>query len=377
MADICACDFWWENVTGPSYFVSKIAQSLVDGVSVILCVPEDLPWRHAMRNSVRSLIAQRFGRTDAFVEEVDVNDVCPDEDPGAYIIRTWGDRDTSSNYRKGSSKSIQSYIVDNHVLRNRILWIKGISFESIGRWLHFVDCYQSGGLIDGLIVIEISSCIDMNNNIINVSPYTKYVSPNDVQMLCRYMLYRNYAYSEDWQDYIAILVSRLCRCDGEVAETVLRDMNFRDSDYHRQLKSLAQNTDLTMRGSSETSDSILRLAREDRMDEVDKRIWAAQVQVLFPIIELERVNIIRKQHDRISQVLNMYQIEQFKEILTDPMDVELGTLDFMVHTYHVINDSKLIHRITFLHDCRNKIAHGDYCSPSQIDELFSGPYVKG
>ena len=371
MDEIIASRFWWEKVTGPNYIVSTIARSLTEGVSVVISVPDDLPWRHSMRNTVRTILNREYGQTDALIDSVDVKDSCPEEEPGMYILRTWGDRETSSNYRKSSTKTIQDYLIENEVLKKRILWIKGLSNRNAKKWRDFIEHYNSSNLDYGLFVLETNEAdISVNNEAIQLIAYDKYVSSYDVQMLCNYLLYNNNDYSNEWKEYIAILVSKLCVRDGEVAEYVMCNFNFRDSDYMGQITSVSKEQLFIYRGVNEQSDSLLKLARENDTEEINKRIWTAQIQELFPLIELERVSIVRSLFSRIQTVLSSYQIEQFNLVLSDPLDVELGTLVFLIHSHMKLNDYNLVKRIEFLHDCRNLIAHGNCCSFSQIDQLF-------
>ena len=99
--------------------------------------------------------------------------------------------------------------------------------------------------------------------------------------------------------------------------------------------------------------------------------------MLFPVIEMERIEIIEKYRDAISQALADNNFAQYGEQITDPMEVELGSLCFMmshrqdVYMYMLyISDETDRERIRFLHECRNLLAHVSICNPEQVRKLL-------
>lgn len=102
-------------------------------------------------------------------------------------------------------------------------------------------------------------------------------------------------------------------------------------------------------------------------------------QVLFPLIELERQKLIEKWHDSIEEALHENHVEQFGAAVTDPAEVELGTLCYMMRC-RVSGDYRMLYipeeadreRIRFLHECRNKLAHMNCCAPGQVAALLDG-----
>ncbi len=72
-------------------------------------------------------------------------------------------------------------------------------------------------------------------------------------------------------------------------------------------------------------------------------------------------------------------MEQFGAAVTDPAEVELGTLCYMMRC-RVSGDYRMLYipeeadreRIRFLHECRNKLAHMNCCAPGQVAALLDG-----
>ena len=131
------------------------------------------------------------------------------------------------------------------------------------------------------------------------------------------------------------------------------------------------------RGAEASSTHILKYARNKRWSEINHRIWSAQVQTLFPLIELERIELISKYQEEIQEALDQEATYQYGEELTDPIEVELGTMcylmarrrsDYLYSLY--IPDESDRERIHFLHECRNRLAHAETCTVEQVSALL-------
>lgn len=120
----------------------------------------------------------------------------------------------------------------------------------------------------------------------------------------------------------------------------------------------------------EESSVVQFYVRDYDESKIEEKKWSAQVQSLFPLIEQKRMQIILDNERRIQEVLDNYVINQYEVRLTDPTEVELGTMVYMIRKYALFGDRKLISEIRFLHECRNKIAHGSCCPISDVKKLL-------
>ena len=165
--------------------------------------------------------------------------------------------------------------------------------------------------------------------------------------------------------------------DAEVSERLLLGTDFHTDTIIEGLQRVADSGDFDLRGMEQSSGHPLWYLRNHRLDELSGRIWTAQIQVLFPMIELERRKLIEKWWASIRDALSMYRVEQFGVVLRDPAEVELGTLSYMMRC-KVAADKRMLYvpdeadrqRICFLHNCRNKLAHMNCCTPSEVSTLL-------
>jgi hypothetical protein len=102
------------------------------------------------------------------------------------------------------------------------------------------------------------------------------------------------------------------------------------------------------------------LALNGNKDEIARRVWIAQVRVLFPIIEEQRIRLIRmlRVHDPV--IIKAWENEP--EIAGD---LEIGAL-----SYRMSRSRRFKQRLTDyavkLRNIRNKLAHLRICLPSDI-----------
>ena len=47
---------WWEDLNGPRRFLVETAEKLSSGKSVVLCLPERVPWSNIMREVLEKLL---------------------------------------------------------------------------------------------------------------------------------------------------------------------------------------------------------------------------------------------------------------------------------------------------------------------------------
>ena len=373
-------EFWWNNITGPRVVVSNVATALLENKIVVLRVPSDLPWRHSMRSAIITNFKERSDFRDVVIEPIDVLDENTEHlDPGRFILDRFASSTVNKGYREKSKVPIQEYISKKHVIKNRIIWVKGLDKKEAGKWIEFCRGFFDISVADGLFVLEVHSDISVaETSSLKLIDFSEYVSNYDVQLFNSFVLDEQNCYTDNWKKYISACIASVCDIDAEISELLLRIVDFRTETALEGIQRVAEMPDFSRRGEESSSKHILRYYRDGSFSEVEHRIWAAQIQVLFPIIELERVDLIHKYESEIQAVLDNNSLIQYGEPLADAIDVELGSLCYMMGRRNDegffllhIPDKSDRNRIRFLHDCRNRLAHVSCCSPNQIRELLN------
>jgi hypothetical protein len=208
--------------------------------------------------------------------------------------------------------------------------------------------------------------------------YSQFVSRYDVQLLNSFILDDQQQWSNAWRQYISAVTAAVSDTDAEISELLIRSVSYATQTLIEGLSRVAAMPEYCNRGTDDLSEHILKFYRTGNTAEINRRIWSAQVQTLFPIIEMERIEIINRYHVSIQQALQDEKASQYGKVITDPIEVELGTLCYLMTRrkedalYSLyIPDETSRDRIRFLHECRNKLAHVECCTPQQVAKLLN------
>ncbi len=391
---------WWDEITGPASLVREIASNLQNAKSVLLYVPDDLPWRKQMRSSVDRVL--RECDPDLLVDYVDCKMDCVSNAKGnidisEFLLNRYAYPNIKSGYRTSSHISKQQYILQNNVLQNRVIWVKGMTRQHVQSWLTFCKDYKSKSRYDGLFVIEsydehLQYGMDSSMKTLRYSDFVNYYDA----LLFNNMILSSSHRSLEWMQYISTVASLLCKLDVELSESLINQSDLAIESPIDSLRNIAADTYYLNRYEAEhlAIQHPFALIRTDRCDEMQHIVWQAQLQVLFPLIEAERITFIKQHYVEIEKALdeayfdfgkctNLY-ITQFGERISDPYDVDIGTIYRMNHLRKASDVSLYMlflpkmedrDRLALLHEMRNLIAHVETCTIKQVAEFLSSyPY---
>lgn len=372
-------EFWWNSITGPHRAVTGVAEALLSNAAVVLEVPEDMPWRHAMRRAVEEQIRSMAGAGSTSVKVIDAADECEASvNPGRYVLRKYATEDISLTYREGSGVSIQEYMIRHAVLRDTVVWIKGVDRTQAAQWLKFCRDYRSDSAADGRFVVELPESVKPSEaRGLETVRYGELVREYDLQVFNRFVLDERNKKNDRWKNYIAALAASLCQTDAEVSEAFLRQTDFCTEEPLAGIEKVAGLPEFARRGEDDRSTHVLALWRRGELAELERRVWQAQLQTLFPIVEMLRVNLIQKYEDDLRQCLRERNVQQFGETVTDPYELEFGILTWLMaktddggFRYLYLPDEDTRWRIHILKDCRNSLAHANCCTVDQVRDLL-------
>ena len=377
--------YWWSSVTGPRNLCEAVSRALHGRNNVCLIVPDDLPWRWEMRGCIENEIKPRLDRESFCIEFIDVADQCPDiDDVGKYLLNRFAPAAVATGYR--GREKIQKYILSNHVLSRRLLWINGMNARQEEMWLRFCRDYAPENESDSLFVLE-ARCTDneIPRRNLAVVRYRNLIQRYDLTLFDSiYLSMERSDYGTLWQQYAAVAAAQLCGTDAEVAQTLMDRCDFRHEDPIAALRGMAEDDMFSRRGQNDKA-HILNLVRREDTADIERLIWKAQLQLLFPLVEIERSKFVRFYYDEIQSALRekyidpsdgrIRQVYQFGELLDEPENAELGTIyrmtrlrceeDYYRYLLYIPDEASRA-RIELLHTLRNALAHGKCCDVESV-----------
>lgn len=387
---------WWDGITGPSSFVSSVTDSLMDAKSILLHVPEDLPWRKQMRSSVEAALKEKD--PDMMVEFVDCRtDMEGSGAIGDYILQRFASAELRSGYRKSSGVQLPQYIKNNGVINNRIIWVKGMDESDAEEWYSFCRQYHSTSRLNGLFVIENYKGFSMKMppSYICSQHYAEYVGYFDALLFNSIAASRTRK-SAEWKQYISSYATSLCGSDVELSAHLIESCEYNEDVPVSALSSAAEEYGLDKRAAAESlsSEHPFVLLRENRIEELRRAVWKAQMQTIYPLIELERLSFISCNNAQVSRAVNTEYLDfrngrnayihQYGERLQRPEDAEIGTLYRLSKLRTAADSTQYMlflpkdddrRRLELLYEMRNSIAHMNLCAWDRVTEFLDAyPY---
>ena len=215
---------WWNHIIKVHSFLESIVTETVKGSSMLLSLPNSIPWRNTLIDIVSDRL--RIENSKNKFEEIK----CPEEEPGAYLLERFCKKEIRATYRYGMSYAQFLGKCQETVLNDRYIWVSDIPADKINKWLDFVAEYNVNvkDKTPGIFIMEVhddsiarKSKKGIKNLIFNqkIGDYDKYAfcALASSETRCKEYL----------RPYLAEVVSSVCGDDVELcAACVLRGMEF-------------------------------------------------------------------------------------------------------------------------------------------------------
>lgn len=364
----------------PIQYWQHICDMLVDSKHVVLEEGELIPWKEILRDDCcNQEIASKYGNVN--IELLDDKDIAQSGQGIAEYFLNLASTDyrVKKNYRPSSTRSLPQYLINNAVLANKITWVKDISSCRLNEWLSFLEMYKSTGIHTGLFVIENSMGKPLNSSKdnIDVVDYHSKIQKYDIYVFCCHILAKKTpSLPIEWNRYIAATVSAVCQTNAEVASLILcsEAIELRSKSVVDILNNLCE-ANLGIIDDFCANCVHASSNKENQNRELLRRLWQAQVQELFPMLEAYRIQFMQAYESELTRLWNSMSSIQFdqngqkRQSLTD---LELADLRYLMHGKHIrVPDKKQRERLELIWNTRNQLAHLSVCSPGDVEAILS------
>jgi hypothetical protein len=362
ITDLQTNALWWNTITGPSRFAKALAQSILNGTSIVISEFSDLP-----------LSDHLFGVTEHLVVETDPSlrfyrNNCADDElalsaPAEYLLNCFAPQDVADGYSSSSGMSKQEYLINNAVLENRVIWLSGLSEEAVFAWKNFCKGFRLKNH-SGAIVVESTGDIDSSSTFKTIH-YRDYVTEYDALVFAD-IIASNLDCSKEWKGYIAHLAIHLLGMRIEHYEDFILNSGIMNAEPETLLPTDCASGDST------------------------KHIWEAQIEKLFSLVERERIKFIDEYRADITKALSQeYWDEDLGSYRTIQQDLdcgeniyslEVGVLHRMSYLRRdkdrspyllYLKDESAKEKLRLLRGIRNKLAHMNKCTIAEVKALFA------
>ncbi len=347
---------WWDQVSGLSLFLREAVDVLCEGRHLCLDIPDSMPWKETFFELLTDGIR---GNNDEFLFE-NLNNASGT--PGKLLVDHF---ELKSLYR--TSTKYADFLQKRPELTNRIIRVTAMDTDTTRQWLGFLKEYKPLSPRGGLVLLDAPS-IPVGNypRHVGILSYKDFISEYDAQVFAGLLITDN-KMTIGQKKYLTTLAASILGTDAAEVLSFVRTFRF-DRDSPEQY-----------------------ISTNGVVDNLSRRVWNAQVQILFPLIMQECRAIIEKWRDNVTEAY--IYADKFLpgglrdtngERIISPDDIaEISTIRFLMHqrrrdSYGIdtqdyilyIPDENARSRVELLYNMRNRIAHQKVCSLEEVVRLL-------
>ena len=334
---------WWGQLNSPRKFVRDAADTLTNGKSVILCLPERVPWLATMRE----VLEKRLRKSGTLgIEVVDAENIS--EPPNFVFEEFCEDRDGFRPARKGGYAKFLAERTGIS-LNNSCIWIRHAAPAQVKEWLAFVEAYHGflNGKSGGVFLLEANDDLNPDGTAgVEVLSYAERISDYDCFAFNIFVAAEFGKANHLMKQYLAELVSALTEGDVEFGAACIR----RGEDLLKNPAAAFENILSTEAFTSHKS-----------AEDVDRAIWTTQLKLIFPLVESFRRNFIKKYE------MTLKTTPPYPDA---PEELEIGNLYGLFALKRWLLNNEDADDLEFYREIRNKLAHLKILPFDELQRVF-------
>lgn len=335
---------WWTVVPNSVRFIDDIAAALKGGSSVIYSISENCEWKDTLRDKIKANIFSGVDKTHEISGKL-----IGDRSPGEYLMETFVKKELRSKYR--TSIGYEKFLTDKEdetSLLHSFIYLVDLSDEQTHDWVTFIENYNKlhkSKIEKCRFIIETKTNLKSKYSGIRLFKRSDYLHNYDITILCMMTISSNKIHNI-FRNYATELATLCSNNDPEFAAELITSSDMLIKETNSLINKIVSNS---IRSNMESFTFT---------DDLDRKIWEAQLKVFFPLIERFRLYLIEKYKYNIhldSSVTNL----KGEEIRSE-YDIELATLKWLCNNNDLYMNSGDYNDLKFFKECRNNLAHLKY-----------------
>lgn len=348
---------WWEQVTNANRFLEMVVSSILSEKSVALVLPVGVPWREKLLDMIEAKVAKKNSKNSFdFIDS-------PGGQVGEFLLGKYCKEEKRAQYRP--NKSYARFLAESGdiVLNDKFVWVRDISLKEYDEWVNFVSDYcihVRKDLSPAVFILETNDEAMAHRAKKGIS---KIIYSNEINLFDSYTFCTLAVSSVQCKTYMKVylaeLVSNICGDDIELcSQCIQRGKTFLED----PIKVLANIKSQCTRSNGLGFNYIMN----EKI--INKKVWKTQLKTIFPIIEDYRSDFVVKYDEKIRQQLPIKSSNG--EEFTEPTEVEIGTLNYMIST-GLISGVREYNRLYLFKEARNTLAHLKILRIEDVDKILA------
>lgn len=352
-------EIWWRHLTRPSRFVNDVSEALLDEDSVLLILPERMPWYWDFYAAVEESVNERSAlRSMQMIES-------PAAEIGEFLFETECRKELRSRRRRGQSYASFLAGCDDLTLNNKYIWVRGTNADKLAECRDFLAEYYKARPRDKtrpLFILEMTEGMERVPSVKGMRQlrYSAGVGAYDRFAFCA-MAAANAGVSPEQAPYLSELISNLCRDDVELCG-ICAEMG--EQLLQNPVSALASASAENLR----SDDTPFHIPDADTLA---RREWESQLKIVYPMVQRYVSQFIDRHRTEITKAL---PIETQYDTIDDPQDLELSHLLGMAGAQALKITGREYEELTLLRRIRNRLAHMRSIDANDMKRLMEGDF---
>lgn len=338
---------WWGSVPNAARYVQEIVDAIHEERSMVLVLGAGVPWRDFLPVLIEERIADIPDRSLKRI-------ACPEEDPGAYLLAHYCMKEKRLTYRAGKSHAQFLAEAEGLVLHKAILWIDISDAGKACAWIDFIRDYHRfvpKGAARPAFLLVFSEDYGVGRGCKGVSYQAFAEEVNEFDRFVFSTLAASCGIQQRcFKTYLATLAATICAEDMELCAVCSR--------YGMEFLCCPR-TALEKIAAEEVRSDGSPFVLDDLYEGLERRIWKAQVKIVFPAIEDRRQAYIAQCSPAL-RAMNLV-----------PEEVEIGMLAHKAVHGEITLPSTAVAELLLLKQARNHLAHLQEIPFNMVDAILS------